>query len=356
MRNPLIVHPGAAWSTHDVWAGLVDAWRRIGACADYRLDARLGLAHDFLAWQYERRLAEDPAAVRPTEAQVVTEAWRGLLDRLVLAGCDSLLIVTGAFTHVPLIEAARRIGVKVYLVCTESPYQLDIERTLARHVDGCWTTERTAVEALRAACPSTAYLPHAYRRGTHDVGAQPYDAQVPAHDVVFVGTYFRERLALLEGVDWTGIDLGLYGHTDQIPTDSPLRTCVRGELVDNAVSAALYRRAAVGLNLYRRTPDGCAHADSLNPRAYELAAAGCCVVSEARAEIVERFGPSVVAEVRTSAELAAAVRMLLASPETRQARGRAAQTAVASATWDARVAQMRVDVETWREVPVCAYV
>ena len=113
------------------------------------------------------------------------------------------------------------------------------------------------------------------------------NGEAPAHDVVFVGTGFDSRVALLSAVDWSGIDLGLYGACG--PTcrrSTRWRPFVRAGLVDNARTGALYRKARIGLNLYRGT--GGAPAESLNPRAYELAADGVFTVAQPRAEQTER--------------------------------------------------------------------
>jgi spore maturation protein CgeB len=122
------------------------------------------------------------------------------------------------------------------------------------------------------------------------------DVAVPSHDVVFVGTCFQERIELLSSVDWTGIDLGLYGSWDELGSRSKLRKYVRGEETNNLLTAALYRKAKVGLNLYRqskgfgRNAPRIESAESLNPRAYELAACGAFHISDYRAEVIEVFG------------------------------------------------------------------
>src|SRR4030095_14464235 len=64
-------------------------------------------------------------------------------------------------------------------------------------------------------------------------------------------------------------------------------------------AAGLYRRARIGLNLHRsskrygRGAERVAHAESANPRTYELAACGLFQVSDVRLEIYELFGDAV---------------------------------------------------------------
>lgn len=345
----LVTHPGASCSTHDCYVALTEALRADGiGVAEFRLDNRIQRTHDFLHYLWRRQKRETPERVwpRPTAGDVLYQASAGLVERALQRECAGVLVVTGMFVQPDALVLARRAGLRVWLYCTETPYDLEHELKLAALADGVWTNERTAVEVLRTACASVAYLPHGWRPGMHDV-AQASDVNVPAHDVVFVGSYFPERVALLKAVDWTGIDLGLYGMTEMLPKQSRLHAFVKGDITPNDRTAALYRRARVGLNLYRRLPADVPAAESLNPRAYELAAAGVVTVSEPRAEVAEVFG-NAVPTFTTAAELERCVRALLAHPGQRQAYAARAQAAVQGATWAVRVAQMRRDLATWQ--------
>ena len=133
------------------------------------------------------------------------------------------------------------------MLLTESPYLMAHEKALAWLSNVVWTNERCIVDELRAVNPRTHYLPHAWLPGVHD----QTDGEAPAHDVVFVGTGFSERVALLEGVDWTGIDLGLYGNWPGV--SEKLQPFVRKREIPNTEAVALYRHAKIGLNLYRTT-------------------------------------------------------------------------------------------------------
>jgi len=71
---------------------------------------------------------------------------------------------------------------------------------------------------------------------------------------------------------------------------------MRGKLTANTKAAALYHKAKIGLNLHRTSVEyyrDTAHfsdAESMNPRCYELAAAGCFFISDWRAEVEDIFG------------------------------------------------------------------
>src|SRR4030095_11642672 len=197
-------------------------------------------------------------------------------------------------------------------VFTESPYDDVQQARVADLFDVCFTNERTSVATLRAANPNTHYLPAAYDPLAH--GNHP--AYAESHDVVFVGTGFESRVELLAAVDWTGIDLGLYGPWPEFPAGHPLAPFVLRGLVGNRRAGALYRSARIGLNLYREPPrcDGVPMAgESPHPRAYELAADALCTISHYRAEVVERFDGG-VATFRTAAQLGDRIRSHLAHP------------------------------------------
>lgn len=283
----LVVHPGHADATADVEAGVcfglqhhgVQVWR-------YRLDLMIDPARRWLfsAWRVLRKV--DAATVKPTDQDVFLQAGLGALHMALRRQVDAVIVVSGMLLHPEVLVLMRRAGLKVFFVFTESPYDLDHELELAALADGCWTNERTAVAAFRAVQPCAGYLPHGWHPERHRQGLQAGDETLPAHDVVFVGTGFAERVAWFDSIDWTGIDLGLYGNwqTNLLPARHRLRAYVKGTQVTNRAAAALYRRAKVGLNLYRETPAGLPPAESLNPRAYELAACGVCTVSSERAE------------------------------------------------------------------------
>jgi spore maturation protein CgeB len=198
--------------------------------------------------------------------------------------------------------------------------------------------------------PRSFYLPHAMRPEVHRPDAPTADG-VPAHDVVFVGSGFSERIELLSAIDWTGIDFALYGNWRSIPARSKLRQYVRDGVVDNQTAAALYRRAKVGLNLYRESigwgkrAERITYAESLNPRAYELAACGCFHISQARAEVGDVFG-DLVPTFRTAEECSSLIRKWLADDVGRSDVSFQLPSMVAWHTWTARGAQMAADLRS----------
>jgi spore maturation protein CgeB len=262
---------------------------------------------------------------------------------------DWVVIVTGVLIHPSVPLMLKRAGAPVAVLLTESPYLEEEQAEIIRHADLVWTNERTSLTRLNH--PNVRYLPHAYHPERHrpdDAGQNSDTAtktgqnwDTPAHDVVFVGTGFPERIRTLAAVDWTGIDLGLYGGdwTD-LPSRHPLRRHLTPGKLDNARAAALYRRARIGLNLYRASEHP---AESLNPRAYELAACGAFHLSEYREEVVEVFG-HLVPTFEGGPGLEATVRYWLPMTDRRARIGRCLTQAIAGHSWADRARQIARDL------------
>lgn len=303
MNGPLLcIHPGADWSTGDVYQGLIPALKRLGVpVVEYPLNATLQLSYGYLDYLHRKQKKHGGplAETRPTSGDVLYHASAQAIERALFFGCEWVLLMTGMYFSLRAIKLLRRAGLKVAVLLTESPYDTSSEFAFAAEADLCWTTERTALAALRLACPRTQYLPHAYDPQKHrpDAPLPADEAGIPAHDVVFVGSGFQERVDLLSAVDWDGIDFGLYGAWRGVGPRHRLRKHLKGQEVDNAVAAALYRKAKIGINLFRSSIGHAGKraarmrgAESLSPRLLELAACGSFTVSEWRPEVGEVFG------------------------------------------------------------------
>jgi spore maturation protein CgeB len=216
--------------------------------------------------------------------------------------------------------------------------------TIAGLVDGCWTNERSAVPAFRTANPNSGYLPHGWHPERHTVNAPMLE--VPSHDVVFVGSGFPERIDWFNAIDWTGIDLGLYGTWKGLGLKKQVRQAIRGDQVNNLLASALYRKAKIGLNLYRTRNQQRLRVtgESLSPRAYELAACGAFHLSDFRPEVAEVFGDR-VPTFRTPAEASVLIRSWLANDEQRWVTAGQLPACVAEASWVQRASTVLGDLQ-----------
>jgi hypothetical protein len=258
-----------------------------------------------------------------------------------------------------VLHSIRKVGYKVATILTESPYWDNWQAAWAALSTVVFTNERTSVGVLREHQPLTYYLPHAYDPAKHAPGGNGNGdhPDVPAHDVVFVGTDFPERVETLRAVDWDGIDLGLYGMWHSMGSRNKLRQYLHTGIVDNRMTAALYRHAKIGLNMHRQSADWSKDkplitgAESLNPRAVELAANGVFTISDNRAEVGEVFG-DVVPTYATPQELEELVRHYLAHPEERAEKAAQLPACVAGRTFDALGRQVLTTLEEYSGAPL----
>ncbi len=342
----LLVHPGASWSTADVFDGLNYGLQAHGVTViPYRLDTRIEASHKALHWLWRTKRKDDPTLEKPNAADVIYHAGEGVLAMALRHQAHFVIVVSASLLHPDVILIMKRAGLRIVVLFTESPYDLQQELKIAAMVEGCWTHERTVVEAFRAVNRNAGYLPHAW----HPLKHYPAPTQRGGHDVVFVGSGFPDRIAWFNAIDWTGIDLGLYGTWNGVKASIKPSS---KDVVTNEAASALYRNAKIGLNLYRHSrigPQGwqaLEHetAASLNPRAYELAACGAFHLSEARQELRDVFG-DLVPTFSTPQEAVALIRAWLADPAGRDRIARQLPACVAESSWVARAATVLGDLQ-----------
>lgn len=337
----LIVQPGASMSTSDVHTGLSAGLRTRGhEVFDYALDSRIEASGKWLTYCW-RKGGKQPS-LEPTSSDVLYHACEPLVARALRVMPDVVLVVSGMYLHPDIFVLMHRARLPVAVLFTESPYDDERQERLLPFLRMAWTNERLSARN------GVQYLRHAYNPDIHLPTGE--DEDIPSHDVVFVGTCFDERIELLSSIDWTGIDLALYGNwADHLGSRSHLRKYIRGSYVPNEVAAALYRKAKIGLNLYRQSKGfgkGAPRikaAESLNPRAYELAATGCFSVSDYRAEVAEVFG-DLVPTFQDSDELRPLIDRWLADESGREFVRASLPQAVAWHTWHARALQIESDL------------
>lgn len=356
MSRWLVVHPGASYATGDLHIGYVRALRALGVeVKEYALDQRLDDNDRYYKWLYKKK-----GLGRPTWELVVTKACADIVPQALYHNVDGVLVISGMFLAPDFLVLLKRAGVRTAILLSESPYDdKEQARILARRergepiVDVAFTNERASLPYLRQFHPNVQYLPHAFDPET---SRPDVIGDVPSHDVLFIGTMFEERAELLAGVDWEGIDLGIYGYTDNLPSRHRLRKYVRGKIVPNHLAQAYYRAAKINLNLYRtsrgfgRGVEHIDHAESLNPRALELAACGAFHLSTDRAEVHEVFDTSSYPLVPTfpdgdAKELSWLIREWLPAEEERRANEAELPAAVSGHTYAARAADLMATIE-----------
>lgn len=345
----LCVQPGASYSTADVYEGLLKELQMLGhEAVEYNLDVRIARANSWLYYNWEQAEKNGQVIPRPGPADVVYLACSESILMALRHLPDWVLIVSGMYFHPDAMIMLKRAGQKIAVILTESPYDDERQAKILPYADVVFTNDLYTAQRFGRMHRQVHYLPHAYDPGKHSpVGND--DDDVPAHDVVFVGTGFRERIDLLAQIDWTGIDLGLYGTYDlleEMPeAREKLEPFIKGEIVDNRKAASLYRRAKIGLNLHRTSMGfgldvpRIEAAYSMNPRMIELAADGCFIVSDPRPAVSEVFG-DLVPTFETPSQAESLVRRWLKDEAGRIAVSCQLPEVVASHTFAARAANV----------------
>ncbi len=343
----LLVHPGASWSVADVFDGLDYGLKQHGVeVFQYRLDKRLDQSKKAAFGLWRKNKKADPDLTKPGDHEIFYHASADAVLMALNAQVDVVLVVSAMFFHPDVIVLMKRAGLRVVTLFTESPYNHEQELKVAKLVDGCWTHERTVLPEFRAVNANTGYLPHGWHPLKHFAGEREEEVTMPQHDVVFVGSGFPERIEFFNKIDWTGIDLGLYGSWDKSLGLTPrAQSCVKGGVVGNWEASALYRRAKIGLNLYRNRNIARmrVHGESLSPRAYELAACGAFHLSEYRPEVAEVFG-DLVPTFKTPQEANDLIRQWLGNTKGRAEKAAELPAKVAEASWVNRAATVMGDL------------
>ena len=278
----LVLNPGANFSVTDVARGWTRALERLTPTLALNLEDRLFVAaNSRLPYQgddTDLRLAWDwQGAVRHVQDQILAAVWR--------AKPDIVLVVSGFFVHPDTLDLIRERA-KTVLLCTESPYQDDQQLEWAQHYDVTLLNDPTNIEQFAAVCPLVRYVPHSYDPTVHYPGPPVHDY---LSDCVIVGTGYPSRIAFLEQVDWTGVDLALLGNWTGL-ADHPLRRYLRQPVerqgCDNDLAIDYYRSTRASLNLYRTEADSpeLSAGWSMGPREVELAACGTFFLTGERGE------------------------------------------------------------------------
>lgn len=327
--NILFVHAAVQMSISDVARGYRSALERQGHnIRDYFMHARI---------DYHNRAT--PLDLPPgfnRMASVSRSASETIVCEAMCHNADLVVIICGLNVHPISLWLLGKVGIPVAVIFTESPYDDESQKR--------WTDMRDTGSPLQVTMftndrySSMKYgwplLAPAFDPAVHrPVPPNPSDEC----DVLMVGTGWPERQAMLEAVNWDGINLRLYGVWPGIAEnpDSPLARFYSPLVVNNQLVAEMYASAKICLNFHRAHPD----ALSPNPRVIETAACGAFQLSDPRPDLEALFGASVPV-FRNAAELEDNIRYYLERTSLREARALEALAKVQDHTFDNRAAAL----------------
>jgi spore maturation protein CgeB len=331
----VVAQPGPSFSVQDVYAGWVEALQNLGQkVIEYNLDDRITFYGSVF-----RRTGEHTFKQALTPEQSYELAINGLYATLYKARPDILLVVSGFFIAPDLLDRVRRSGTRIVIIHTETPYENERQLKLAPYADLNLVDDMVSVEEFSRVAPAM-YKPHAYRPSIHRPGAGIPDLEC---DFAFVGTGYPSRVAFLEAMDFTDLDVLLAGNWQTINDESPLYPFLAhepDECLDNDKTADVYRSAKTSLNLYRReaqAPELVA-GTAMGPRELEMAACGLFFLRDRRPEGDEVLG--MLPTFDSPGEASELLRWFLAHPDERQALADKAREAIADRTFDAQAQQL----------------
>jgi spore maturation protein CgeB len=324
-----VIHPGADFSTSDVYDGLVAGLRETDG-----VDVYEGRINTILNW-YDAAVSAataagyfSPAAVDNNVLNRQRLASAHITQHILDVWPDLIICVSGHNYHLQDARALKRIGFKTAVLLTEAPYFGDLEKQIASAYSVAFTNERLSAPLLGAH-----YLPHAYHPTRHRADGPKGDAS----DVLFIGSLFAERKALFEGVNWTSMQFVRRGHDLISPVD----------IVPNEQTAAYYRSARICINHHRTSAGDGDHiaagsAESLNPRAYEISACGAFqLMDDSREERYDIFGDTVPTyRSGNSADLTRRLHYWLDHDDRREETARMMHAAVQPHSWVNRARQL----------------
>lgn len=323
--------PGPQYSVQDVHNGWVEALQGAG---EKVLSYPLG---DWLTFFGEALLqrSENEFFRAMTDEQAIDASADRLAAALWKTRPDVLLLTSGFFLPPPMLDTARRDGVKVVMLATEQPYERR-EIDMSAHCDLVLTTDPTTLDQFQC---RAVHQPHSYRPAVHSPG--PPLAELAA-DFAFVGTGYRSRIDFFEAMDLDGLDVLLAGNWCQLSEGSPLRSYVAGGLEDcltNTRTVDVYRSARAGINFYRReADDGTPQGVAVGIREVEMAAVGFPFLRDPRPEGDELF-PS-LPTFTSPAEASELLRWWLNHPDERTTAAVKAREAIQDRTYDQAAARL----------------
>ena len=312
----LFVWPCVTFSVWDVARGYRNALGKILGetnIQDYYLDKRIA---------YHQRAIPVEAQNETVLAKYASET---VLNEALYFQADLVIIVSGLNFHPIGLWLLERAGIKTITIMTESPYNDDSQADWASVFPEMQivTTERTSAKEY-----GWEYIPHAYDPQVHCPMKSDKELEC---DVLLVGTGWPERQRILEKVNWEGIKLKLFGLWPNMDKYNVLNQFHTSGMIDNVDLPRYYASAKICLNIHR----GHETAESMNPRAYEIAACGAYQICDTRQEVSEMFGESVPV-IKTAALLDYEIRWALSHPQERIARAQESRKRILSHTFEPR--------------------
>jgi glycosyltransferase involved in cell wall biosynthesis len=250
---------------------------------------------------------------------------RALLQAVEEIRPDIVIIIKGLYIAFNDITSLKKAGAWVVNISHDDFFSLNRNNwTLMQHealpaYDFVFTTREVNVAEVRPLNANVEFFPFAYYPRIHrPIEIPPVEADVWNNDVVFVGTWEKERCRLLENlVQEVPAKYAIWGSQwDKVRMRSPLLPFIRGKAIYMADMAKAIGGAKIALAFLRKQ-----NRDDYTQRTFEIPACGGVLLAERTQRHISFYKEGQEAEFFDPAskrELAEKVQLILSDTEYRE--------------------------------------
>jgi len=214
---------------------------------------------------------------------------------------DAVLVMNGLHVfpedHLEQIDAIRAMGIPALIWFVDDPYVTDVTVKVAPRYDIVFTHERSCLPLYHAhGCAKVYHLPLA----SHADWFRPmHVAPEYRSDICFIGMAFWNRVELFDEIaPYLEDKKVLIGGKlwDRMNNYPKLSRFVKDGWIEVPETVKYYNGAKIVINLHRTTEAGKDnlngigwHAESINPRTFEMAGCGVLQLTDLRQELPEHY-------------------------------------------------------------------
>jgi spore maturation protein CgeB len=282
-----VVSDATKFALTDVYSGYIHAFKQ------------LGIPHDTLPYHLFRDLLSDKVCFTIAHSNTLIKS-KEFTHVMFIGGLNIPEYLLDSFYHI-----------KTIVVATEDPHSFDPNKKRLNLIDYYFSNERSIGTCGRY--PNVYYCPTA--GSSVECGKIPREMIEEKYqsDILFLGALYPNRRRMLEAilpfVQKYKLNLKICGHVHYLPKSSPLWKCVYdARTIPHNETVRYYNGAKIVLNMLRdinwnplsrrkKNPHNRSkfHAESLNPRAYEVPLCQAFMLLEdTRAEAHEVFNENQV--------------------------------------------------------------
>lgn len=244
-----------------------------------------------------------------------------LLDKVEQYKPHMVIILKGLFVFSQTIKQIKSAGVWIVNINHDDFFSFNpnnysqIQRDALADYHHIFTTREVNVNEVIPYNPHVSFFPFAYYPGIHRVIELPDDeSNAWKSDVLFVGTWEKERASLLEElVVSVPATYAIYGSQwEKVKSSSPLFPFLKKKLLKGDDMAHAIRYARMSLGFLRKE-----NRDDYTQRTFEIPACGGLLLAERTARhqsFYKENSEAVFFEAGNTAELAGQIRWLMNDP------------------------------------------